>query len=135
MLIVSTDNWPLVIFEFSGEQSLEEHKRMLEEWQQLFTRQQKFIAVRIFHDDISVNHSREIGQLTWKWLNDGANKAIQERALAILNITPQASYAKMKNKNVERVFGVPGGIFKNTQDANQWLDNNIEKQFQIRINI
>jgi len=131
MLEIDKSKWPLVVFEFRGEQSLEEHQRMLDEWNLLFSRQQNFVAVRLFHDDIAVNHSKEIGQLTLSWLDNGAAEAIKTWVSAMLNVTPEATYLRMKNKSVERVFGVPGGIFKSTDDANQWLDVHLDEKLNI----
>lgn len=131
MLNIDTNHWPLVLFEFAGKQSLVDHQNMLEAWDQLFTRQQKFVAVRLFLDDESVNHSREIGQLTLDWMEKGARDQIKTWVEAMLFITPDVSYARMKNRNVERVFGVPGAIFNNVCDANQWLAENIQQPLYI----
>ena len=131
MLKINTEQWPLVIFEFSGEASVTEHQQMLDEWAQLFARQQPFVALRVFHDDISLDYPAEVGQLTLRWLDDGAREAIKTWVSAMLHVTPEASYARMKHKSVERVFGVPGGVFRRIEDANQWLRDNIELQIEL----
>ncbi len=120
------DNWPLIVFEFSGEPNIEEHKQALNVWNELFTQRRKFIAVRIFHDDIAIRHTSDIGKLSLEWLDSGARDSIKEWVTAMLNITPESSFNRMKGMSVEKVFGVPGGIFKSTQDASQWLRLNID---------
>ncbi|WP_087026179.1 hypothetical protein [Thaumasiovibrio subtropicus] len=121
MLKVDTTHWPLALINLRGAQSIEAHQHLLNEWDKLFEAKQKFIFVRVFHDDASTKHSKEIGQLTLDWLDKGAREAIKAWCEAMVIIVPQETFRSMKNKSVPRVFGVPGGIFPSKDHANQWL--------------
>jgi len=116
----------MLLLEFSGEQSLEDHKRVIEQWDIKLLQEQPFIAIRIYHDAQSLIVSKSIGKLTRSWLKEfGANK-IRDNVSAMINIVPDTSYDAMKHMSVEKIFQVPGGIFKHTDDAIAWLQSNID---------
>ena len=116
----------VLLLEFSGQQSLEDHQLVIAQWDKKLLQEQPFIAIRIYHDAQSLIHSQGIGKLTRAWLKDSAAIKIQHLVSAMINIVPGASYDAMKHMSVEAVFKVPGGIFKDTDDAIAWLQSNVD---------
>lgn len=113
---------PLVVFEFEGPQTLEAHRQSLQCWNEQLARNELFVAIRIFRDDVSLAHPEGAAKLTRRWLRDGAGQRIKSRVLAMINVVPAAAYDRMKHLDVETVFGVPGGIFESTAQAVEWFN-------------
>jgi len=125
MYRVNDSNWPIVIFEFDGQQNLAAHEKFLEDWNKQFARNESFVAMRLFHDDDSLVSAEGTAQMTKAWLQNGAAQSIKTSVLAMINIVPESAYERMKHMSVEAVFGVPGGIFKRYDDAAQWFNQGI----------
>ncbi|HWV16936.1 MAG TPA: hypothetical protein VN030_16010 [Cellvibrio sp.] len=126
MYQLNNRNWPIVIFDFQGPQTLAEHEKNLADWDKQFLFAKPFVAVRIFHDEYALMHPEGAGQVTKIWLRDGAAQSIKKSVLAMINIVPESAYERMKHMSVEAVFGVPGGIFKSYHDAVKWFNSNID---------
>jgi hypothetical protein len=125
MYRVNDSNWPIVIFEFNGPQTLAQHENFLGDWNKQFVRNESFVAMRLYHDDNSLVSAEGTAQLTKAWLLNGAAQSIKTSVLALINIVPESAYERMKHLNVEAVFGVPGGIFKRYNDAAQWFNEGV----------
>lgn len=126
--------WPLVIHEFAGIQTLAEHEQSLAVWNQHFSRNESFVVMRIFRDEDSLIHPDGAAKLTKAWLHEGAAQAIKKSVVAMMNIVPESAYERMKHMSVEAVFGVPGGIFKNSQDAVEWFNQNFGATVHLDLN-
>lgn len=122
MFYCSQQHWPVVLFEFQAEQSQQDHQVFLDIWDELFQRQEPFIVLRVYHDETALIHSPSVGKLTRQWLKDGADEKIKQHVNAMIHIVPEAAYPKMQHMSVEKVFGVPGGIFSATEDAIAWFN-------------
>ena len=133
MYQLNDHNWPVVIFNFHGPQTLAEHEQNLADWNTQFLREKSFVAIRIFHDEESLVHPEGVGQVTKAWLRDGAAQSIKTSVIAMLNVVPESAYDRMKHMSVEAVFGVPGGIFKNYQDATEWFYENNTSAIALKI--
>lgn len=117
--------WPVVVFEFQGLQSLEQHRLSLALWDDLFARGEKILVLRIFHDEDALLHPEGAAKATKAWLRAGASESIKNQVLAMINVVPESTYDAMQDKSVEAVFGVPGGVFKSTGDAAQWFNSQV----------
>ena len=115
----------MLIFEFSGLQTLAAHEQSLADWNHYFSRNERFVAVRIFHDEDSLVHPDGAAQLTKSWLRNGAAEAIKTSVVAMINIVPTSAYERMKHMSVEAVFGVPGGVFNSVDEAVGWFNSNV----------
>lgn len=133
MFRLKDDLWPVLVFEFQGSQSLEEHRRSLQLWDELFTRGEKIIVLRIFHDELSLVHPEGAAKSTKAWLRHGASDAIEKYVAAMINVVPGAAYEEMKDKSVESVFGVPGGVFKSARDAVVWFNACVGPEIDMQI--
>ncbi|MBU2892319.1 hypothetical protein KO495_03155 [Colwellia sp. D2M02] len=125
MFSIKTIHSPVIIFEFTGQQTLVEHSKSLLLWDNLLSQKSELIVLRIFTDNAALIHPKGAGKVTNRWLESGAKQAIQQQVLAMINIVPEQAYKKMQHMSVEKVFGVPGGIFKSKGEALHWLDNNV----------
>lgn len=92
MYRVNDSNWPIVIFEFDGQQNLAAHEKFLEDWNKQFARNESFVAMRLFHDDNSLVSAEGTAQMTKAWLQNGAAQSIKTSVLAMINtVTPLRS--------------------------------------------
>lgn len=114
--------WPVCLCVHEGVQSLEQHEQMIEVWNEWFKREGSFIAIRVHKDEASLAQADGVARMTKKWLRDGAAELIRKRISAILNVAPNPAYERMKHLSVEKVFGVPGGVFPGLDEAMIWLD-------------
>ncbi|WP_191601863.1 hypothetical protein [Marinomonas algicola] len=121
----------IVLFEFAGPQSLEEHIYSLKVWNEQLSRNQPFVAIRLFLDEASLIHPKGAAKETKRWLNNGASDAIKHNVIAMINIVPEKSHKKMKNMSVETVFGVPGGIFQSIQEAQSWFNTTLGHKLRV----
>lgn len=122
MFSCNDQHWPLVIHEFAGLQTLADHEQSLLVWNTHFSRGESFVIIRLFRDEESLVHPEGAGKLTKAWLRDGAAETIKTSVAAMINIVPESAYERMKHMNVEAVFGVPGGVFKDFQGAHEWYN-------------
>lgn len=123
---VCEQHWPLLLFEFSGVQSLEQHQQSLQDWNRCFERSQPFVALRWFQDEQSLIHPPDAARQTKAWLQAGAAQAIRESVLAMLNLVPEAAYPAMQQLSVEKVFGVAGGVFANRKQLLDWCQPRLD---------
>lgn len=122
MLYIDDELWPLAICILEDTQSIDEHIQMLEAWNNWFTRDDNFIAVRIYRNETSLAQVDDIARTTKQWLKNGAADQIRQKIKAMLNIVPPAKYEQMKLLSVEKVFGIPGGIFSDLDSSFEWLE-------------
>lgn len=120
--------FPFVIFEFDGQQSLDDHKQSMVDWNDLFEQKEAFIAVRVFNDSDALIHPKGAAKVTKEWLENGAAENIKTYVTAMINVIPRESYDTMKHMSVEDVFGVKGGIFCDFEELVKWLRDNTESQ-------
>lgn len=114
--------WPIIVFEFEGLQTLDEHAASLRIWDHQFRRGGSFIVVRIFRDDAALVHPTGAGRITRTWLQQGAREKIRSCVDAMINVVPDSAYDSIKQKSVEEVFGVPGGVFRHPAEAVDWFN-------------
>ncbi|WP_343561577.1 hypothetical protein [Kiloniella sp. b19] len=113
--------WPLCTTLAEGPQSLSQHLEMLAIWNRWFARNQPFVTLRLYADPLSLEQAEGTARATKKWLRDGADQNIRSLVKAMVIVIPPESLEAMKHMNVEAVFGIPGGIFSDLQDALDWI--------------
>lgn len=123
---ICEQHWPLLLFEFAGQQSSAQHQQSLQDWNRCFKRSQPFVALRWFQDEASLVHPPGAARQTKAWLQAGAAQAIRESVLAMLNLVPEAAYPGMQQLSVEKVFGVPGGVFASRQQLLDWCQPRLD---------
>jgi hypothetical protein len=67
-----------------------------------------------------------------RWSTQNAKQWLQERGadirrhmMGMASVVPADQYEKMRKMNVEKHFGVPAGIFADTDDALVWLGERV----------
>lgn len=116
--------WPVVVQVSKGPQDLALHESMLAAWDACFARAEPIVMLRVYRDLDSLEHQPKIAKATKAWMQAGAAAAIRRYVAAMPIVVPAASHDKMGALNVERVFGVPGGIFPELAAACAWLRQN-----------
>lgn len=114
--------WPVALTVACGEPTLDQHMASLQSWNHWFARAEPFHVIRVFLDDASIHHSREIGNATREWMKTGADKQIQDLVQSMLIVVPLEQYSRMQKMSVNKIFGIPGGLFPSLNDAFAWLE-------------
>lgn len=113
--------WPVVIQIAQGLQDLGLHEKMLAAWDSWFARQDSVVVLRIYRDAASLEHAPGVAKVTKAWMQAGAAENIRRYISAMPIVVPPENYASMADIDVDRVFGVPGGIFAEFDAALAWL--------------
>jgi len=120
--IASDDSlWPLGILMLEGAQSLEQHEKMLAIWDGWFARGENFVPLRLHLDESALDQAPGVARVTKQWLKAGAAENMRRLVTAMAIVVPPSRFDAMSHLSVEKVFGVPGGIFPGTGDAFEWL--------------
>lgn len=113
--------WPLCLTLAEGRQSADHHRQMLEAWDGWFARGQPFFALRIYLDAAALEQIPGSGATTKQWLGAGAAENMKRLTAAMAIAVPPDSYDPASRPSVEKVFGIPGGIFPGPDEALRWL--------------
>lgn len=113
--------WPLSILMLKGQQTLEQHSDMLRLWDELFSRGERFVSLRVHLDDAALEHPAGAARATKEWLRQGAAQKMRQSVRAMVIVTPPTGYESVKHLSVEAVFGIPGSLFPKLAPALQWL--------------
>lgn len=127
MLIHDSTCWPIGLTVAQGAATMEQHLLSLQSWNDWFERRQPFHVVRVYLDGDAIHHSRDIGKATKQWMKEGAADQITTWVRSMLIVVPMDQYERMKNMSVEKVFGIPGGLFPTLDDACNWLNARLDK--------
>jgi hypothetical protein len=120
--IASDDTlWPLSILMLEGSQSLEQHDQMLGIWNAWFDRNERFISLRIYLDESSLDQVPGVGRVTKQWLKAGASENMRRLVSCMAIAVPPSRFEAMNRQSVEKAFGIPGGVFPNPDDALDWI--------------
>ncbi len=119
--------WPLVIAVYQGHASLDDHLAHLAAWNLWFARGPRFIVLRVFMDEASLDQADGVAKATKQWLTDGAGDAIRSQVDAMVNVVPPSAYGRMAALSVEKVFGVPGLITAELSEGVEWLRSQYPK--------
>lgn len=120
-IVSDTSLWPLGILMLEGGQSLAQHEQMLAKWDEWFARGERFIPLRVHLDDDALDQAPGVARVTKKWLTSGAAENMRRLVTAMVIVVPPSRFDAMSHVSVEKVFGVPGGIFKDLQEALDWI--------------
>lgn len=119
--IASDDSlWPLGILMLEGAQSLEQHEKMLAIWDGWFARGERFIPLRVHLDDSALDQAPGVARVTKQWLKAGAAENMRRLVTAMVIVVPPSRFDAMKHHSIEKVFGVPGGVFPGLHQALDW---------------
>ncbi|MEO9901885.1 hypothetical protein [Nisaea sp.] len=120
---IASDNtlWPLGILMQDGTQSPEQHDQMLDIWNAWFARDERFISLRIYLDESSLDQVPGVGRVTKQWLKAGAAEDMRRLVSCMAITVPPSSFDVMNRQSVEKAFGIPGGVFPNLDGALDWL--------------
>lgn len=113
--------WPLCLTIAEGRQSPAHHDEMLAAWDDWFARRERFFALRIYLDEAALEQVPGTARTTKKWLNGGAAENMKRFTAAMAIVVPGNSHMPEKRPSVEKVFGIPGGIFPGLDEAAAWL--------------
>ncbi|WP_028467330.1 hypothetical protein [Nisaea denitrificans] len=120
--IASDDTlWPLSILMLEGSQSLEQHDQMLGIWNAWFDRNERFISLRVYLDESSLDQVPGVGRVTKQWLKAGASENMRRLVSCMAIAVPPSRFEAMNRQSVEKAFGIPGGVFPNLDDSLDWL--------------
>lgn len=119
--ITSDDSlWPLGILMLEGAQSLEQHEQMMAIWDGWFARGERFIPLRVHLDEGALDQAPGVARVTKQWLKAGAAENMRRLVTAMVIVVPPSRFDAMKHRSIEKVFGVPGGIFPSLYQALTW---------------
>ena len=116
--------WPLVISVSAGLQTIEAMQAFTDDWNRWLDRGEPFASLRVFADADALVHPEGSAQNAKQWLQErGAD--IRRHMMGMASVVPADQYEKMRKMNVEKLFGVPAGIFADTDDALVWLGERV----------
>jgi hypothetical protein len=112
--------WPLAIALAAGAQSLEDQRAFLAMWNGWLGRGTSFAVLRLFVDTEALAHPEGGARLAKQWMQDNAAR-IRQSVMGLASIVPASAYEKMSRMDIEKAFGVPGGVFRDEDGALTWL--------------
>lgn len=113
--------WPLVVGVYRDAMDLDGYRKQLDAWEHWFAREERFALLRVYTTSASLSHPDGSAPLSKGWLQRH-RAALQRSVMGMATvILPPEDYARMKNFQVEKAFGVPGGVFATVDDALTWL--------------
>ncbi len=118
-------HWPLVVGVYRHRLTQETYLAHLEHWQSWLAREEPFAVLRVYVTPESLappDGSAAAGKL---WLTQ--NRPLIQRwvkGMATV-VQPTQDYVRLKNIQVEKAFGVPGGVFAHWQPAVEWLHRTV----------
>lgn len=118
-------HWPLVVGVYREEATLHAYQAQLDSWQAWFAREQPFALLRVYTTPGSLAHPEGSAAAGKSWL--AQNRPLLQRwviGMATVILPPQ-DYARLKNMQVEKAFGVPGGVFASVEEAIVWLQREV----------
>ena len=118
-------HWPLVVGVYRDEATLESYQAQLDRWQGWFARAQPFALLRVYATPESLAHPEGSAAVGKAWLVQ--NRPLLARwvlGMATVILPPQ-DYARLRNMQVEKAFGVPGGVFASVEEAMAWLRRDV----------
>jgi hypothetical protein len=104
----------------AGAKSLDNHRNLFAAWNRWLDRGAPFAVLRIFVDTLALVHPESGARLAKRWLGDNAER-MRHSVLGIASIVPASAYEKMSRMDIEKAYGVPGGVFLDRNDALLWL--------------
>jgi hypothetical protein len=124
-MLYDDTHWPLCILILEGKQSLGQHMDILDVWNGWFARRERFISLRVHLDDDALDHAPGTGRASTEWLKAGAGKSIRELVAAMAIVTPPSSLHRFQHLSVQAVFGVPGTICSDVDNALRWVAGSV----------
>lgn len=120
-------HWPLVIHVSAGLQTLDDLQRLSDDWSHWLQRNQPFAVLRLFVDADALVHPEGSAQQAKQWLQRSGDD-IRRLVMGMAHTVPASHYDKMRKMNVEKLFGVPGAIFADTDidAAIAWTDERMQ---------
>jgi len=112
--------WPLVISVASGAPTPDEHAVFLTEWTGRLDRGEPFAVLRQFTSAAALIHPEGGARRAKQWMEDNGVR-IRRTVIALASVMQADEYERMKKMNIEKAFGVPGGIFADADAALSWL--------------
>jgi len=116
--------WPLVITTMTGLQDLAATRDFLTTWSHWLARQQPFATLRIIGDSNALLRAKGSGLILKTWL-EGRSDSIRRHMVGMATVVPVDQYEKMRNMNVEKLFGVPAATFSDIATALDWLQRQV----------
>ncbi|QTD43617.1 hypothetical protein [Ottowia testudinis] len=128
-------HWPLVVGVYREEATLQAYQAQLDSWQAWFAREQPFALLRVYATHGSLAHPEGSAAAGKSWL--AQNRPLLQRwviGMATVILPPQ-DYARLKNMQVEKAFGVPGGVFASVEEAIAWLQGEVSGIRDLQVSI
>ncbi|WP_176695501.1 hypothetical protein [Phaeobacter sp. B1627] len=116
-------HWPFCVTTAEGAISLEQHLEMLAAWDRWFDKQEPFIVFRHHLDKAALEQADGAAKATKAWLQAGARDQIKTQVRAMCILVPPDAMATVPKSSVEKVFGIPGGVFHDFAQVFDWLDH------------
>lgn len=114
-------HWPLVIGCYRHAPDLAAYQAQLERWHGWLMQPTPFVWLRIYATPDALAQPEGSAALGKAWLAE--RRALFQRqvaAMATVVLPPQA-YARLKNLQVQKAFGVPGQVHASVPEALDWL--------------
>ena len=128
-------HWPLVVGVYREEATLQAYQAQLDSWQAWFAREQPFALLRVYATPGSLAHPEGSAAAGKSWL--AQNRPLLQRwviGMATVILPPQ-DYARLRNMQVEKAFGVPGGVFASVEEAIAWLQGEVSGIRDLQVSI
>lgn len=122
LLIHENKHSPLALVIAQGKPSIEQHIASLKSWDNWFNNNKPFHVIRFFKDSDSLEIPNGAGKMTQTWMAEGADMKFRSLVKSMCIVVPKHKYNKMKKMNINKVFGIPGGIFSSINDVFEWFN-------------
>ncbi|WP_051303394.1 hypothetical protein [Comamonas composti] len=117
--------WPLVVGIYREAATLQTYQAQLDRWQEWFARGEDFALLRVYATPESLLQPEGGAALGKFWLQQH-RPLLQRRVMGMATvILPPEDHARLKNMQVEKAFGVPGGVFASVPQALAWLEKKV----------
>lgn len=119
-------HWPLVACAYDQSMDLEGYQAQLDDWNVWLARGEPFALLRIFRTEASLQHPDGSALLVKQWMQDTAPR-IPQALVAMATVVPESAYEKLKKFKTEKIFGVPGEVFTDPEQALAWLRAEVQR--------
>jgi hypothetical protein len=116
--------WPLVLSVAAGAQTLEDQRAFLGDWTRWLDRGEPFAVLRLFGSSEALVHPEGGARMAKQWMQDNGAR-MRQTVMGIASVVPASDHERMSRMDIEKAFGVPGGMFADLDAALLWLDGRV----------